>query len=115
MNLRLEGQAVRFRIRKEELEALCAGETLEQVTQLPHSLLTLTIRTDHTEIPLRLVTGSQSWLLEVNKTAVQDLLDSLPSREGIYYEQATDGSASLHLMLEVDIRTQKRKRENHGS
>lgn len=106
MNLRIDGQELRFRISKQELENLCAGTRLKQTTSLPNrNVLEISIKTDTNSSMFLSYKDNQMILSVGNKLAVS-LYDSLPNREGI--ETMQD---DLRLILEVDIKTQKRKRD----
>ena len=54
-------------------------------------------------------------MLAVQNQAAQDLYHALPSRDGIEVKQTINAVQTLELILEVDIRTQKRKRSDHAS
>lgn len=110
MNLRIEGQLIRVRISKGELEQLCQGATLMQRTILPgHTVWEVMVVTE-TDCPaeLHVSCAENNLRLAVAKEAAETLLFSLPSREGIEISQMLDGDDELHLALEVDIRSQRR-------
>lgn len=111
MNLRMQGQMLRFRVSKEELETLCGGSALTQRTYLPDSrVLEIIAITDSIQkTPLRLEMEEYHWVLKIAAASAQALLTSLPNREGIEQAQDIKNGHILHLSLEVDIRTQKRK------
>ena len=111
MNLRINGQELRFRISKGELESLCKGEELEQISYLPNNHnLTTKITTEAASYGLFLIIKNNRFVLHVNHKTAKDFLESLPSREGLEATQEINDELSLKLFLEVDIRTQKRKR-----
>lgn len=112
MNLRIEGTSLRFRVAKEELEALCAGGTLTSITPLPDgaSLEVSVIADGNGSTPLTLQHDTHRLTLHAGKKAAADLLASLPNREGMEATQRLHDRHALHLVLEVDIRSQKRKR-----
>jgi len=109
MNLRIEGQNLRFRISKEELESLCLGKEILQKTFLPGDNVILTGIYPEGKNTLETEFDKDGIKLFVQKEAANDLLGSLPNREGLEVEQKV-GDNILKLSLEVDIRTQKRKR-----
>ena len=116
MNLRIEGQQLRFRISKDELEILCSGSSITQPTLFPEMrALEIEIRPQNIEPALQLIFDGDCMMLAVQKQAVEDLYHALPSREGIEVKQTIDAGQTLKLILEVDIRTQKRKRSDHAS
>jgi len=110
MNLHIENQKLRFRIKKEELEKLCLGEELKQEIFLPKkNSLNINIKTTQKADILFLLFSENSLSLLVNKKAAQNLFNSLPKRDGLKIDQEINGKQTLNLILEVDIRTQKRK------
>ncbi|MCB2081288.1 MAG: hypothetical protein KDD76_01550 [Rickettsiales bacterium] len=116
MNLRIEGQQLRFRISKDELEMLCSGSDITQSTYFPKMrVLEITITPQDIEPILQLVVDGDKIVLTVQKQAVLNLYQALPSREGIQANQTLNAKKVLELSMEVDIRTQKRKRSNHAS
>ncbi|MCC7259480.1 MAG: hypothetical protein IT567_00435 [Alphaproteobacteria bacterium] len=115
MNLRIEGTSLRFRVTKEELGSLCAGDTLSSITPLPDGAsLAVNIHPSPygggSNAPLTLQHQKGCLMLYVDKNAAADLFSSLPNREGIDAVQKLSEEHLLHLTLEVDIRSQKRKR-----
>lgn len=116
MNLRIEGQQVRFRLSKDELESLCFGNAILQSTTFPNGYsLDINLFAQNIDDIMNIVYEGDYMELRVRKQAAQELYDALPSREGLQTMQAIDTKQSLELILEVDIRTQKRKRSNHES
>jgi len=116
MNLRIEGQQLRFRISKEELEILCSGSSITQPTYFPKMrALDIDITPQDIEPALQLMFDGDCMMLAVQNQAAQDLYHALPSREGIEVKQTINAVQTLELILEVDIRTQKRKRSDHAS
>lgn len=108
MNLRIEGQRLRFRISKEELERLCSGGAVEQSTAFPNQCgLEINLVSESMDAKLMLVYVEGCMELRVQKQAAEMLLRSLPSREGIAMKQKVEAAEPLELILEVDIRTQK--------
>ncbi len=112
MNLRINGQELRFRVTKEELESLCNGEELEQISYLPNDhTLKSKITTEAASYGMFLIIKNNRFMLHVNPIIAKDFLESLPSREGLEATQEINDELSLTLILEVDIRSQKRKRD----
>ncbi len=107
MNLRISHGELRFRIAREELERLLSGETL--TLDVP-PFLTAVIRTGEVSgTPLHLSCEDRTLALTVSAPSAQTLLSVLPSREGLKAQQEQLGCPPLALLLEVDIRSQKRK------
>ncbi len=116
MNLRIEGQQLRFRISKEELAVLLSGSTITQPTCFPKMrVLDIDITSQDIEPVLQLMFNGDCMMLAVQKQAAKNLFHALPSREGIKVKQTINAAQTLELILEVDIRTQKRKRSGHAS
>lgn len=111
MNLRIEEQEFRFRISTQELKALCNGTALTQRSHLPNGrILEVSIMVSNANKTMSLSMEEDRITLHVGNEAAISLRDALPSREGIEATQAINATHSLQLILEVDIRTQKRKR-----
>ena len=116
MNLRIEGQQLRFRISKEELEILCSGSSVTQPTYFSGMrVLNVDITPQDIEPALQLTFDDDSMMLAVQMQATEDLYHALPSREGIEVKQTINEVQTLELILEVDIRTQKRGANSHAS
>jgi len=112
MNLRINGQELRFRISKEELESLCSGSIVSQSTILPNSKkIEAQIIPNNSDDTMNLSDKNNIIILNVSKNLTQKFYDSLPSKEGLEKIQKIDDTNSITLFLEVDIRTQKRKKD----
>jgi hypothetical protein len=111
MNFRIEGQELRWRISKEELENLCSGKPLKQTTHFPNGrFLEVVITANPNDKGLSLSVEKERMTLNIEKKAALDLWKALPCREGLESIQHTDQGLPLRLVIDVDIRTQKRKR-----
>jgi hypothetical protein len=116
MNLRIEGQQMRFRISTKELEILCSGSSITQPTYFPKMrALDIDITPQDIEPVLQLIFDGDCMVLAVQNEAAQDLYHALPGREGLAVTQTINAVQTLELILEVDIRTQKRQRRDHAS
>lgn len=116
MNLRIEGQQLRFRISKDELKNLYSDDSIIQSTIFPNGgSLDISLLPQNMDDIMNITYERDSVELRVQKQAIQDLYNALPSREGIQATQVTHAGQILELILEVDIRTQKRNRSNHES
>lgn len=113
MKLRIDGQELRFRISKQELEHLCNGTVLQQQTHLPDSraLKVSIITVDRVEELLHLTHEKDHMQLQADKERLTAFRDSLPNREGLECNQAIENGQNLCLILEVDIRSQKRQKD----
>ncbi len=111
MNLHIENQKLRFRISKDELEELCSGSSLTQEIFLPNQhTLNIAIIMQIQDPILYLTFENNSITLFAKKNAIEEFYSVLPSREGLEIEQQVADNQLLKLIFEVDIRTQKRKR-----
>ena len=111
MNFRIEGQELRWRISKEELELLCLGKSLTQTTHLPNAhFLEIIITANSNNKGLSLSVERERMTLNIEKKATLNLWNALPCREGLESSQNTNQGELLRLIVDVDIRTQKRKR-----
>jgi len=111
MNLRFSEQELRFRVSKSELELLCAGNDIEQCTYLSNDKsLKYLIKNDTNYKDMFLSYDNDYMILYVNNEYIRAFYESLPSRDGLEITQTIDQNKSINLVLEVDIRTQKRKR-----
>ncbi|WP_119308704.1 DUF7009 family protein [Cohaesibacter haloalkalitolerans] len=112
MNFRIDGQKVRFRIDKSELECLCNGTSVIQATCLSEGqILGAVIEPAEMAPVLSLSWDNQTLRLAANIGDLHALRDALPQREGLKQKTSINDEVSLDLSLEVDIRTQNRKRD----
>jgi hypothetical protein len=110
MNLHIEGQKLRFRISKDALASLCEGQGLTHRVFLPnqHALyIDICPSTTH-HAALHLVAHTDHMILHVQPDAAERLYQALPSKDGLQIDQPIESQQALKLVLEVDIRTQKR-------
>ena len=113
MNLHIENQKMRFRISKEEIKNLCASKIIKQHLLLPKGQsLNIEIIAQEQNDELYLSYEKSSIILQVQKTAANNLYEKLPSRKGLEVAQELENNQILHLILEVDIRTQKKQNHN---
>ncbi len=109
MNLHIDGQKLRFRLTKAELEKLCNKKNIKQKIFLPEqNIISININIQPQEENLIFTFINNNFHLAVNEWAAKNLYNSLPSKEGIRVEQKIDENNILTLLLEVDIRTQGR-------
>nr|WP_319389421.1 hypothetical protein [uncultured Cohaesibacter sp.] len=112
MNFRIDGQTARFRIDKAELECLCSGMSISQLTHLTaDQVLGVVIEPAEMATVLSLSWDNQTLRLAANICDLYALRDALPQREGLKQKTPINDEVSLDLCLEVDIRSQKRKRD----
>ena len=112
MNFRIDGQTARFRIYKAELECLCSGMSISQLTHLTaDQVLGVVIEPAEMATVLSLSWDNQTLRLAANIGDLHALRDALPQREGLKQKTPVNDEVSLDLCLEVDIRSQKRHRD----
>lgn len=111
MKVQIEGQKIRFRLNRDELEKLCEERQLRRFTHLPgQDKFSVSLHLKTQEAALLLQFGGQNMCLHVQESAAQVLLQSLPNRDGLEAFQNIEHDDVLHLLLDIDIRAQKRKR-----
>jgi len=111
MNLRFSEQELRFRVSKSELELLCEGSDLKQCTYLPNGKsLKYIIKADSYRESMFLEYEDNQIILHANINYIKEFYDSLPRRDGLETTQTLSKNREIILILEVDIRTHKRKR-----
>ena len=101
MNIRIEGNDVRFKISQVELESLNRGDVLKQSTSLDaHQVFELNIAPKALDNgDLELHTGPSLWTLYIDTETIEDLIAAKPTRKGLSARQG-----SLNLTLQIDIR-----------
>jgi len=101
MNLRIEGNKIRYKISRIELEHLDNGGVLSQSTSLDNNQTFnfKIIPKILSHVDLTLQVEPTIWSLFVNVQAVKDMMDSKPSRKGLNVKQGP-----LNLTLQIDIR-----------
>ena len=112
MKLRIEEQVLRFRISVDELNELCLGKLLSLSLNIaPNIALHINAQTKQQEAVLDFhVNESNNASLFIQNKAATALQKSLPSREGLTATKDLNTTHTLTLSLEVDIRTQSRKK-----
>ncbi len=100
MNVRIEGQSLRFKITEEELNALLDGHSVHVKVELLDKILVATInpagRGENME-PKLVLDDNEAYLnLLISPSQVQALSDMSPSREGIR-QKAGDISVTLQV------------------
>lgn len=111
MRVQQQGQALRLRIDEAELASLLAGGTVENATRWPDG------RDERQQLALAAQhgwrRGSDGWRMELADAAVRGLAAGLPSRDGLSFELAAPGGATLEVLFDVDVRDSvRRRREN---
>jgi hypothetical protein len=119
MNLRLARDSLRFRISKEELPLLLAGERLEETIPLADGVVVrVTIEAEDLpeEKPSRLlslkscsVNGGISITLLLSPAALRELSEKHESRNGVEALVRGENGREILLTLEVDQARPKRK------
>ncbi len=111
MNIRLEDQQIRFRVSEGEFGTLCSGQAVEQQTYLPgRRLLKVSVRPcDGDSMHLDCEDDHIALYLGLEKAEAFRAI--LPGRAGLEGVQLVNGERTLSLILEVDVRSQKKKRD----
>jgi len=100
MNIRIEGNDIRFKISRIELERLKQGSVLTQSTSMdanPIFDLNLVPKT-LVEKALELHTEPSIWTLFVDTQTIEGTLSSKPKRGGL---NVTQGSLSLSILVDI--------------
>lgn len=103
MNIRISEGQLRFRITREELQRLQNGVQLALSLPVQGQSHTYTVALKEQNMPLNVELKAQEWKLWIDKSALQQFADALPSREGIEHTIML-GDHQLKLVLEVDVR-----------
>ncbi len=112
MNLHIEGQNIRFRVSKDELTYLCSnGNISHQIFFSDKKSLQININLAQQNNDLILHYNEGEINLSVSRIGAQNLLDSLPSKEGLKITKNIGKEHNLTIKFEVDIRTQKSSRK----
>lgn len=107
MNIRFSDHRIRFRVARQELERLMAGRSLSLDVAMPRA---------HQFRATVNVTPFGDWQLDSDPTglwlslprvALEELLQSLPSKEGLEHQFATNNGSPLSVAFEVDLRQEK--------
>jgi len=109
MNIRFADRHIRFRVSSPELERLLTGRSLTLDVPMPRSHQ---FRANISVTPLtewQLDSDPTGIWLTLPRTALEELLQQLPSKEGLEREFQLDG-ASLRVSFEVDLRRENEKK-----
>ena len=108
MNVRFSDRHIRFRVTRPELERLLAGRSLALDVPMPRSHQ---FRASVNVTPLgdwQLDSDPTGLWLSLPRSALEELLQELPRKEGLEHEFATNGNA-LAVVFEVDLRKEKER------
>lgn len=106
MNLRISENQLRFRITQSETELLTLNGVLAFSLDLGVQALEYAVVLSELGQPLALEVQRDEWKLLVDRAEFNQLIASLPSCEGIEHE-VQSGTASITLVLEVDVRRKR--------
>jgi hypothetical protein len=107
VNVRFSDRHVRFRVVPHELELLLAGRSLALDVSMPRSHQ---FRASVNVTPLgdwQLDSDPTGLWLSIPRSALEDLAQSLPRKEGVEHSFATGGE-ELAVDFEVDVRNEKK-------
>lgn len=106
MNVRFSDCHIRFRVSRSELDNLLAGRSLALDVPMPRSHQ---FRANVSVTPIgdwQLDSDPTGLWLALPRTALEDLMRTLPNKEGLEHDFATNG-AKLSVAFEVDMRAAK--------
>jgi hypothetical protein len=104
MNIRFSDHHIRFRVARQELERLLAGRSLSLDIAMPRA---------HQFRATINVTSIGDWQLDNDPTGIwlslprsslEELLQSLPSKEGLEHQFETGNGTALGVAFEVDLK-----------
>lgn len=103
MNVKIDGEGLRFRLSEDELKTLLNGGTLQETLRIGRRTLGIAVDSVGASDDLIAVYDENTIRLLVSPDKVRELSSMGRSREGL--EQTAHG---LTVSLQVDFRTQKR-------
>lgn len=108
MKLKIEDNALRFRVSKIELEEICSGKEISQTTPLPNAgAFNIKIVPGKQTPPLFLNFEENYLSLHIQENLAKRLYSNLPTREALWELQEVGNGVPLEVFFDVDIRTQK--------
>jgi hypothetical protein len=109
MNIRFSESHIRFRVSRSELDRLLAGRSLSLDVPMPRSHQ---FRASISVTPIgdwQLESDPTGLWLSLPRSALESLLQELPSKEGLEHDFDTNGS-TLGVAFEVDLRGEKEQK-----
>jgi hypothetical protein len=109
MNIRFSDSHIRFRVSRSELDRLLAGRSLALDVPMPRAHQ---FRASISVTPIgdwQLDSDPTGMWLTLPRSALDELLQNLPSKEGLEHEFDTSGK-TLNVAFEVDLRGQKEQK-----
>ena len=106
MNVRFSDRHIRFRVTRQELERLMAGRSLALDVPMPRAHQ---FRASVSITPIgdwQLDSDPTGMWLSMPRSALEGLLQELPSKEGLEHTFDTNGS-TLGVAFEVDLRKEQ--------
>jgi hypothetical protein len=104
MNIKFSNDAVRCRVSRSELDRLLSGRALSLEVQLPRNHVFRASVWPGAMVGWQLESDPTGIWITIPKTELQSLAESLPSKEGIEQEFATDSDGKVTVSFEVDVR-----------
>ncbi len=104
MNLKIKDAELCFKISKEELETLCAGEIVGAKVSLGTKMLSIKIALVENESFMKVAMNNHFIQLLVPCEKLEELSDMGRNRDGV-----RDDQEGTTLILQVDLRTDKRE------
>lgn len=108
MNVRFSDHQIRFRVTRPEVDRLLAGRSLALNVPMPRAHQ---FRASINVTPLgdwQLDSDPTGLWLSLPRSALEELLQELPRKEGVKHEFVTNGNI-LNVAFEVDLRKEKKQ------
>ena len=108
MNVRFSDRHIRFRVARHELDRLLSGRSLALDVSMPRSHQ---FRASINVTPLgdwQLDSDPTGLWLSIPRSALEDLLESLPRKEGLQHVFSTGTDGSLAVAFEVDLQKESK-------
>jgi hypothetical protein len=100
MKLRIRGDSVRLRLKRGEVEQITSGQSVEETTRFPDSVLTYRLDV-HEEDDISAIFHDGSVVVRLPESKVRDWAGS--DEVSLYSEQTLSDKHSLSLLIEKDF------------
>jgi hypothetical protein len=109
MYIRIQNQAIRYRISQLEAEQLLSGETVFDCLKISTSnelTYSITISNGNHKFDYR--ADSNHFFLIVNKNSLLKELDQRPSKQGILIQNGNQALSIPEILLEIDLKSKNK-------